>query len=90
MLEALETDVGRRSMEAAAGATGPAAALRVGCLERVRIARDPVIQQILLIDAPSVLGWQRWRALGERHALGLIKGSPRADRRPGRARARAG
>jgi hypothetical protein len=28
-----------------------------------------------LIDAPSVLGWQRWRALEERHALGLIKGA---------------
>jgi hypothetical protein len=49
--------------------------LRAGCLEWVRIARDPVIQQILLIDAPSVLGWQRWRALEERHALGLIKGA---------------
>ena len=34
-----------------------------------------MIQQILLIDAPSVLGWQRWRALEERHALGLIKGA---------------
>jgi hypothetical protein len=31
--------------------------------------------QILLIDPPSVLGWQRWRALGERHGLGLIKGA---------------
>ncbi len=49
--------------------------MRLRCLEWVRIARDPVIQQILLIDAPSVLGWQRWRALGERHALGLIKGA---------------
>ena len=75
VLEALETDVGRRTIAAAAGATGPAAALRAGCLEWIRIARDPVIQQILLIDAPSVLGWQRWRALEERHALGLIKGA---------------
>jgi AcrR family transcriptional regulator len=75
VLEALETDVGRRTTQAAAGASGPAAALRAGCLEWVRIARNPVIQQILLIDAPSVLGWQRWRALEERHALGLIKGA---------------
>src|ERR1700678_95167 len=75
VLEALETDVGRRTMEAAAGATSPAAALRAGCVEWVRIARSPVIQQILLIDAPAVLGWQRWRALEERHALGLIKGA---------------
>jgi AcrR family transcriptional regulator len=78
VLEALETDVGRRTMEAAAGAPSAAAALRAGCVEWVRIARDPVIQQILLIDAPSVLGWQRWRALGERHGLGLIKGALKA------------
>jgi len=52
VLEALETDVGRRTLEAAAGAPGPAVALKAGCLEWVRIARHPVIQQILLIDAP--------------------------------------
>jgi AcrR family transcriptional regulator len=75
VLEALETDVGRRTTEAAAGLPDPAAALRAGCLEWIRIAREPVIQQILLIDAPAVLGWQRWRALEERHALGLIKGA---------------
>jgi AcrR family transcriptional regulator len=75
VLEELETDVGRRTVAAAADAPGPAAALRAGCLEWVRIAREPVIQQILLIDAPAVLGWQRWRALEERHALGLIKGA---------------
>jgi AcrR family transcriptional regulator len=75
VLEELETDVGRRTVQAAADAPGPAAALRAGCLEWVRIAREPVIQQILLIDAPAVLGWQRWRALEERHALGLIKGA---------------
>ena len=73
VLEALETDVGRRTVEAAAGAPGPAAALKAGCLAWAQIAADPVIQQILLIDAPAVLGWQRWRALEERHALGLIK-----------------
>jgi AcrR family transcriptional regulator len=73
VLEALETDVGRRTMEAAADAPDPATALRAGCLAWVGIAADPVIQQILLIDAPSVLGWQRWRTLGERHGLGLIK-----------------
>ena len=38
----------------------------------MRLAGDPVVRQVLLIDAPSVLGWDRWRALEERHALGLI------------------
>ena len=32
-----------------------------------------MVQRILLIDAPSVLGWQEWRAMEERHALGLIR-----------------
>ena len=73
VLEVLETDVGRRTMEAATGVTDPAEALRAGCLAWIEIAGDPVIQQILLIDAPAVLGWERWRELGERHGLGLIK-----------------
>ena len=32
-----------------------------------------MVQRILLIDGPSVLGWERWRAMEERHALGLIR-----------------
>jgi hypothetical protein len=31
------------------------------------------VQRILLIDAPAVLGWQRWRERDERHVLGLIR-----------------
>jgi phage shock protein PspC (stress-responsive transcriptional regulator) len=61
-------------MEAAAADTNPIAALRSGALAWVELAGDPVVQRVLLIDAPSVLGWERWRALEERHALGLVKG----------------
>jgi AcrR family transcriptional regulator len=74
VLEALETDVGRRTMEAALLASSPAAVLRAGCLAWIQLAGDPVVQRILLIDAPSVLGWDRWRSFEERHALGLVKG----------------
>lgn len=34
---------------------------------------DPEIQQIVLLDAPSVLGWQRWRELDAKYALGLVR-----------------
>jgi AcrR family transcriptional regulator len=74
VLEAIETDVGLRVVEAAAADTNPIAALRSGALAWVELAGDPVVQRVLLIDAPSVLGWERWRALEERHALGLVKG----------------
>jgi AcrR family transcriptional regulator len=74
VLEAIENDTGVRVMEAAAGATDPKEMLRLGALAWVQLAGDPVVQRVLLIDAPAVLGWERWRALEERHALGLIRG----------------
>ena len=72
VLEAVEGRVGTQTMEAALAADGPAAALRAGCMAWIRLAGDPVVQRILLIDAPSVLGWKRWRAL-EEQPLSLMK-----------------
>jgi AcrR family transcriptional regulator len=72
VLEDVEAKVGERTLAATEVADGPVAALRAGCLAWIREAGDPVVQRILLIDAPSVLGWERWRAMGER-PLGFIK-----------------
>jgi AcrR family transcriptional regulator len=66
VLEEVEARVGAQTVEAGLGAAGPAEALRAGCLAWIRLAGDPAVQRILLIDAPSVLGWERWRALDER------------------------
>src|SRR5207344_2626905 len=71
--EDVETSVGVQTLAAAGGSDGPVAALRAGSLNWIRLAGDPVVQRILLIDGPSVLGWERWRAMEERHALGLIR-----------------
>jgi len=71
--EEVETSVGAQTLAAAAGADGPVAALRAGSLAWIRLAGDPVVRRILLIDAPSVLGWERWRAMEEQHALGGIR-----------------
>ncbi len=71
--EEVETSVGVQTVAAASGLDEPVAALRAGFLAWIRLAGDPVVQRILLIDAPSVLGWERWRAMEERHALGLIR-----------------
>jgi AcrR family transcriptional regulator len=35
--------------------------------------REPYVQQIALIDAPSVLGWEEWHEIEERYGLGLIQ-----------------
>ena len=71
--EDVETSVGEQTLAAAGGSDGPVAALRAGFLAWIRLAGDPVVRRILLIDAPSVLGWERWRSMEERHALGLIR-----------------
>jgi AcrR family transcriptional regulator len=72
VLEDVEARVGAQTVAAALGATTPAEVLRAGSLAWIRMAGDPVVQRILLIDAPSVIGWERWRAMDER-PLGMIK-----------------
>ena len=34
---------------------------------------SPEIARIVLVDGPSVLGWERWRAICQPHILGLIE-----------------
>ena len=71
--EDVETSVGAQTVAAADGIDAPVDALRAGFLAWIRLAGDPVVRRILLIDGPSVLGWERWRAMEEDHALGLIR-----------------
>ena len=38
---------------------------------------DATVQRVVPIDAPSVLGWSRWRELDADYALGLLRGALR-------------
>jgi AcrR family transcriptional regulator len=48
-------------------------ALRTSALAWVDLAGNPVIQRIILLDAPSVLGWDRWRAADDGRTLGAMR-----------------
>ncbi|MBO0808584.1 MAG: TetR/AcrR family transcriptional regulator [Actinobacteria bacterium] len=72
-LEEVGNRVAVQGAEAARDAADPVAELRAGALTWIRAARDPVVRQIVLIDAPAVLGWERWRALDEEGPLGQIR-----------------
>lgn len=39
---------------------------------------DPAVQRIMMIDAPSVLGWEEWREIDTQYGLGLVKASLQA------------
>jgi AcrR family transcriptional regulator len=73
VLEGVAAQVGGQLADAERDAQDPVAALRAGCLAWIRLAGDPVVQQTVLIDAPAVLGWQRWREIDEQHNLGWIR-----------------
>ncbi len=73
VLESVAARVGPRITEAERGAPDPVAELRAGCLMWIRLAGEQEFRQIVLIDAPAVLGWQRWREIDEQGALGWIR-----------------
>jgi AcrR family transcriptional regulator len=73
VLEEVGARIGRQGEEAARDAADPVALLRIGGLLWIRNACDPVVRQIVLIDAPAVLGWERWRALDEQGPLGRVE-----------------
>src|SRR5690606_19094482 len=47
--------------------------LRAGFHEYLDHSLDPTVQRIVLVDAPSVLGWERWRQIDAEYALGLLR-----------------
>jgi AcrR family transcriptional regulator len=54
------------------GATDPVSALRNGGRAFLEICAEPEVERLALLDAPAVLGWERWREIGFRHGLGLV------------------
>lgn len=87
VFEVLGDQLGADMTAALQHAADPVDMLRIGCVTWIRNAGDPVVQQIMLIDAPAVLGWQRWRELDEpalamiRHALGYAAEAGAVDPR---------
>jgi AcrR family transcriptional regulator len=48
-------------------------AMRVGSRLFLELCATPEVQQIMLVDAPAVLGWEQWRAVGMKYGLGIIE-----------------
>src|SRR5687767_2808791 len=65
--EAVEGDVVQRIAEQALTAADPYEALERGADGWLQACVEPEVQQITLLDAPSVLGWAEWRELGQQY-----------------------
>jgi AcrR family transcriptional regulator len=56
-----------------AGIEDPEELLRTGISAFLDAVMDPAVMQIALTDAPSVLGWAKWREIDAKYGMGLIR-----------------
>jgi AcrR family transcriptional regulator len=86
VLQSVEAQVTLKVTRAAGAATDLLDGLRRGCAAYLAMCRDPVVRRISLIDAPAVVGWERWREIDEQHSFGLIKAAIAAIAADGRVK----
>ena len=75
VVEAVEQDVMARmaTMVASSGATTPADAIRAAVDAWLDVSGDPEVRQLVLLDAPAVLGWAGFRDVAQRYSLGMTE-----------------
>ncbi|MBV1941447.1 TetR/AcrR family transcriptional regulator [Streptomyces sp. BV286] len=61
----VQHELGERVAEAAGRYEDPWEQLRAGCRAFLAAGSDPAVRRILLVDAPTTLGWDEWRAMDE-------------------------
>jgi AcrR family transcriptional regulator len=71
--EQVEQELTSRVTDSLGSIGSPFAELRAGVRVFLEECRGEEVQRIVLIDAPAVLGWERWREVAERYGLGLIE-----------------
>jgi AcrR family transcriptional regulator len=71
--EQMEGEIAAQLGEATAPGAGALETLNAGAEMFLDHCLEPEVQQIVLLDAPAVLGWERWREIGARYGLGLIE-----------------
>jgi AcrR family transcriptional regulator len=75
VLEAVEAEVMERlqAIVVEAHPSTPTEALRIAADAWLDIASEPDIRRLVLLDAPNVLGWNRFREISQRYAYGMTE-----------------
>jgi AcrR family transcriptional regulator len=74
VLDQVEAEIAQRVTGAVAGfdPADTTGMLLAGAGAWLDASTEPDLQRIVLLDGPSVLGWDRWREICLRHTVGLI------------------
>ncbi len=76
VFEMLEQELCDVVVEATVGAgTDVLEGMRRGVRAFLEAAGDTPCRRIVLIEGPSVLGWEAWREIDERYGFGLVRGA---------------
>jgi AcrR family transcriptional regulator len=86
VLEAIEADLAQAAIAASRDIADPVKALRAGCDVFLDLTQTAKVRQIVLVDAPAVLGWQKWREIESRYGFGLLKAALEAAAARGQVR----
>lgn len=73
VFEDAQREIAGRIHQAAVAAPDPWTGLLAGCRAFLETCIDPRFQQIVIIDAPAVLGWELWRHVDAGHGLVELK-----------------
>jgi AcrR family transcriptional regulator len=73
--EQVEDELTAQVLQAATkdGGTDPMRILQVGFDAFLDQCLNPEVQRIVMLDGPTVLGWDLWHELDERYAFGTLK-----------------
>ena len=73
VFEEIQKEIGDRVVAAASAGQGAWGDFLAGCRAFLESCLDPKIQRIVFIEAPSVMGWERWRSVDAANSLRALK-----------------
>ena len=75
VFEAVEAELTQRidDVVSNAGSADPVELMKIGAATWMLACTEPEVHRIVLVEAPAVLGYQRWREVGLRYGLGLVQ-----------------
>ena len=72
VFEQLEGEVTEHVAHQALTSDDPLEQLRRGTRAYLDACIDPALQRVVLLDGPSVLGWETWQEIEQRYGYGLV------------------
>jgi len=72
VFEQLEDEVTKHVAQEALRGADPLEQLRRGSRAYLDVCLDPAVQRIVLVEGPSVLGWETWQEIENRYGYGLV------------------